>query len=318
MTTFTNKVNHLINFTKKIILGFFVFGVIPTNAASYYFQPSTNTFSQCRNSIDLIINASGESSNSADIEIFYDPTKINIIDRDGSASGIQIEEGDAFTRYWGNITFPSTGQIFLAGGSLPNNTINLTDEQVFATIHFDFIGNPGDVVTFTIRMDSIGATLDSNIANTINGGDLLISKTDGVYTFHTPQNCRNNRGGGSEIETFFDEIILPIGTQTPVSSPIEPSPLPTIVEGLDIKQAEEESRSNSFLRFNSPFRPLEINNVEYGVYISNFWILSCVFLQVGLILFLIMRRRKIKKDISFESVLIMLTSKYIKKSNFKI
>jgi hypothetical protein len=301
-------VNHSTNKIKIFAITLLIMGMpISTNAATYYFEPATTTFTRCTNTIQLMIDATGENSNSADIEIFFDPTKIEINDRDSSQSGIQIREGDAYTSYWGNITYQNTGRIFLAGGSLPDNTITLNTLRTFAYIDFEYIGEPLETVTFEIRLDNIGNTRDSNIASSIDGSDLLLSKIDGTYTFNTPPNCHRKSTSNPEV---IDEI-LPIPTEEPIPTNV-PNMTPTISQisqELPVETFEQKAKYERFVdRKNIDSEYL----YEHGIKVSNLWILSCVSLQVGLLIFLFFRRKKIHHAIIRKELLVQAVSQFLK------
>jgi hypothetical protein len=298
---------HSTNF-KKILLVIVLLslGVKTINAASFYFDPSIDTFTDCRNTIALMIDVTGEESNSADIEIFYDPSKIEIIDADSSLSGIQIREGNAYNRYWGNITFSNSGQIFLGGGSLPINTNTLDEERVFGYIDFNFIGESGDSTSLEIRMDSIGNTLDSNIASSIDGSDLLTDKIDGTYTFDTPRNCREKKR--KTVPTEAPQEDSPIGEDSSTDEDIEKdestteSYLPSVGQNRSL-----------FSRFSNPKIADSIVIVQEGIHISKSWLMLCISIQLVFIPLLLVRRKKIQHAIIKKEILIKATSRIMRR-----
>jgi hypothetical protein len=151
-------------------------------AASFDFNPTNAQFTAgCKNSINIMADARGQSSNAADIELYYKPAEIDILDSVSSIAGTQIKPGDAYETYFGNDVNTTTGRIRLAGASFVGQ---LTDKKVFATI--EFTSKPNITSTsFSIKFDGVGATLDSNIADSSTSDDLLSSVSNGTYTFAT-------------------------------------------------------------------------------------------------------------------------------------
>ncbi|MEI7604365.1 MAG: hypothetical protein WCJ19_05080 [bacterium] len=169
------------NFT---ILLFITFGILFSNsfAASFEFNPANQTYpAGCQKTLNIDIDATGQDSNAADIEVHYNPSIITILDSDPNIPGMQIKTGNAYEFYFGNQVDSVNGIIRLAGGSFISN---LTTKKVFASINFTSISTATSA-TFTIKFDGAGATLDSNIADASTSDDLLTSVIDGTYTFNT-------------------------------------------------------------------------------------------------------------------------------------
>src|SRR5689334_12218807 len=82
------------------------------SAASFSLSPSVQNFTQgCNNEVVVMVNTAGQNSNSADIEISFDPTKIEVLDADSRTAGIQVENGDAYQAYVYNLANNGTGII---------------------------------------------------------------------------------------------------------------------------------------------------------------------------------------------------------------
>ena len=140
--------------------------------------------STCDYSIDIIVETGGDSSNAADIQVNFDPTKIEILDSDSSESGKQIKEGSAYEGYFGNEVDEGIGRIRLVGASLSGT---FSGQATFASIEFRSkagAANGG----FTIDFDGIGETLDSNIADSNTSADILGSVQNISFTF-SPGTC---------------------------------------------------------------------------------------------------------------------------------
>lgn len=169
-----------------LVFGFVLFSLaftsVSLNAASFDFNPSTSQLlAGCRSAINIDANVSGQTSNAADIEVQYNPAEIDILDSNPNIPGTQIKSGNAYETYFGNEVTPSLSRIRLAGASFVGN---LTTRKTFATIEFQ--SRPGVTSTsFQIRFTGVGATLDSNIADSSTSDDLLSSVTNGNYTFRT-------------------------------------------------------------------------------------------------------------------------------------
>ncbi len=164
------------------VIGLFVLIPVNSSAASFDFNPSSNQFlAGCKSTLDIMANATGKSSNAADIELYYNPNEIEIADSLPNTPGTQIRLGDAYETYFGNDINVTTGRIRLAGASFVSN---LNSRKVFASV--DFTSKPGVIATsFNIKFDGVNATLDSNIAESSTSDDLLSSVTNGKYTFKT-------------------------------------------------------------------------------------------------------------------------------------
>jgi hypothetical protein len=196
--------NRLKSITLSLILAFFlpipIFGIANTvNAASFEFDPDTNSFPEaCNQSINIFADVTGESSNGADLEINYDPNQVEILDSDPNRAGVQILTGNAYDLYVYNSVEENVGRIRVAGASFNSA---LTSRKLFATIEFK--GKPGaSFVNFQIKVDGFGSTfsLDSNIADSKTNLDLLTSVTNGNYTF-TQGSCSEDTDG--PVHTFI-------------------------------------------------------------------------------------------------------------------
>ncbi len=153
-------------------------------AASFDFSPSEYTFyHQCPSRVNIEIDVTGDVSNAADIEIYFDPSEITIIDSNPNQSGKQIGTGDAYEIYFGNEVDEINGVIRLAGASFSNY---VTNTKTFAYIDFESKIGFSDTTEFEINFTGVGDTKDSNIAETLTSDDLLDDVTNGAYDFTAP------------------------------------------------------------------------------------------------------------------------------------
>lgn len=143
-------------------------------------KASTNFYKGCDNLFEIRVNTGGKFSNAADIRINFDPTKVEILDQDPGAAGVQIGKGSAYENYFGNIVDTNSGIIRMAGASLgtPFNGYG-----TFGYIKFRTKGITNSA-SFKIAFDGQGSTLDSNIAEDGTNSDLLGSVVDGTYSFY--------------------------------------------------------------------------------------------------------------------------------------
>lgn len=155
-----------------------------TNGSFRLVSTSTNLTQQCNYRVDIMVNTGGDNSNAADIEIHYDPSRIEIIDSKPAIPGVQILDGTAYEAYFGNTVDATTGVIRLAGASFSNN---LNGEGLFATIEFKSRSSVASA-NFTITFAGVGNTLDSNISETSTSLDILGSVQNLSFTF-TPGTC---------------------------------------------------------------------------------------------------------------------------------
>lgn len=180
------------------------------NAATFSFSPSTGSFGNgCQSSIDIRLDATGQSTNAADIIIDYNPSLVEIIDADTGSTGTQITTGSVYTNYFGNIVDTNTGVIRLTGASF--NTF-FTTSGVFGSIQFRPLTSSG-TATFSIRFTGANPynSLDSNIADSLTSNDLLSSVTNGSYTL-TSTSCTSDNTAPNISH------ISPINGQTGVSA----------------------------------------------------------------------------------------------------
>jgi hypothetical protein len=166
-----------------IFLGVLFFGSVflssKVSAGNFKFTPASASFPQgCSEEVVVMVDPEGSDSNSADIEISFDPTKVQINDANPSQSGTQVITGDAYEAYvFNNVTSP--GILKVAAASFMNT---LTTNKTFIKIPFQSIGGTVSA-NFTINFTGPGDTLDSNIAETTTSNDLLTSVVNGSYTF---------------------------------------------------------------------------------------------------------------------------------------
>ena len=159
------------------------------NAASFNFSPPNRSIPQnCEDEIVVKINTEGEYSNAADIEINYDPTKIQIIDSWPQVDGVQVKIGDAYESYVYNHVDTSAGLIRVGAGSI---FTEFHGDKTFIVIKFKSI-LPATEADFKINFQGVGKTLDSNIAQSNTSLDLLTSVTNGHYTFQN-KDCNKDK-----------------------------------------------------------------------------------------------------------------------------
>lgn len=154
--------------------------IATASAATFAISPSTQSFPrQCNRTINILINASGQSSNAAEAFVDYNPSEITIIDSNASQPGVQVRTGDAFETYIYNQVDTGAGRIRLAGASFVNF---LTSEKVFGSIEFTTTAGTNSS-GFTIFTNPASPTTDSNIADSSTNLDLLSGTTNGSFTF---------------------------------------------------------------------------------------------------------------------------------------
>ena len=90
MRLFSNFKKYL---TPLFAIGLMLVCVLPQTifAASFDFNPATNQYtSGCKNSINIMADATAKDSNAADIELYYNPNEIVILDSVSNIQGLQI------------------------------------------------------------------------------------------------------------------------------------------------------------------------------------------------------------------------------------
>lgn len=153
-----------------LILGAFI-SLSTSRAATFSLNPSSTTFErQCVRTVDIVVDATGESSNSAGVDITFDPTQVQIN---------SITPGDAYDLYIQTDFDNTAGTIEVTAFSVVNF---LTSSKSFATIEFTSTAT-ATTTSFEIDFDGVGFTLDSNIADSVTAVDLLTSVSNGNYSF---------------------------------------------------------------------------------------------------------------------------------------
>jgi hypothetical protein len=205
-----------INWKKFIVIPFLLsimtlllpLGAAPVKAATdgsfrVAVPNSGNLVQGCLYAADVYINTGSNTSNSADIIINYDPSKIEIVDSVTDTSGVQIKPGTAYEAYFGNVVDTTAGKIRLTGGSFVGG---LSGEAIFATIQFR--GKTGATQgAFTIGFTGSGGnnTYDSNIAIAQNSQDALGSVSNASVNF----------AQGSCIADSIPPVILFVNPSSP-------------------------------------------------------------------------------------------------------
>jgi hypothetical protein len=156
-----------------------------TQDGRFYFTPqSRNLLSGCESTINIQISTGSNYSNAANVIINYNPNEISILDSDPYTSGTQILPGSAYSNYADNVVDSENGKIRLTGFSVGSN---LSGTKTFGIIKFKSL--PGVLQTsLKLQFTNVGDTLDSNIAETKSGNDILGSVGSSTYTF-SEGNC---------------------------------------------------------------------------------------------------------------------------------
>lgn len=177
------------NYIKPFVVGLIGFLLLPSiaQAATFKLTPANEIFAyNCESKIDIIVNSESKQSNTAEIEISFDKDIITIIDSNNEMAGIQIEKGKAYSAFILNTVNETTGKINIVATSLPQD---FNGNEIFATIHFRSKNTSSSTTQFSILFNGIGKTLDSNIADTQTGLDILTSTQDAEVTFSGTEEC---------------------------------------------------------------------------------------------------------------------------------
>lgn len=165
--------------------------VASASAATFAISPTTENFPrQCTHTVNILINATGQSSNAAEVIIDYNTSEIQIIDSNNDVPGVQIKAGNAYENYIYNQVDTLSGRIRLAGASFSNM---LDSEKIFGSIQFSAFASTNST-TFTIFTNPSSPTKDSNIADSSTNLDLLSGITNATYTFNS-EPCSSDTQG---------------------------------------------------------------------------------------------------------------------------
>jgi len=153
------------------------------DAANYELNPSSAAFVEgCEVSVDLDIDTEGETSDAANVFVYYNPAEIEFVDKDGFNAGVQVQTGNAYQSYFDNTAEPG-GEMRLTGFTIFGG---FNGTRTFGTLFFRSL--PGIVSSNLTILYNPGDTHDSNIAQKDTGIDLLDGVINGTYTF-TPGFC---------------------------------------------------------------------------------------------------------------------------------
>ncbi|MDQ6985028.1 MAG: Ig-like domain-containing protein [Candidatus Dojkabacteria bacterium] len=154
--------------------------MIPSvDAASFALSPANGALERaCNKTVVININATGASSNAAEILLSYDPAQIKVIDSYPGTPGTQVLTGNAFQTYFFNEVNPVTGRIKIAAFSVLND---LTGPATFATIEFTSLVSSTNA-SFTIIEDE-GGYEETIIADSATNNNILTSVSGASYNF---------------------------------------------------------------------------------------------------------------------------------------
>ncbi len=209
------KYKKIINFTLFFAALFLFSSPLKSQAATYIFTPEVKECTkECKQNIKIDADATGEASNAADIEIYYNPSEIEILDSNADIPGVQIKAGKAYESNIYNEVDAGLGRIRFAGSSFIGY---LSSRKTLATIEFQ--SKPGVTSTnFTIDFDGVGpeVTLDSNIADNNTNLDLLTGVVNGRVNF-VDGDCTVKVAEPEEEEASPGEPVeCPISPECPV------------------------------------------------------------------------------------------------------
>ncbi len=168
---------------KLCIIGLLLLNTTSIKAATFSLD-SLNSFNQtqCTYKLDVYINPDNKVSNAADLILQYNSNQVFIIDVDKDMEGIQVLPGIAYESYVYNKVNEEKNEIVLTGVSFKG----VKEKTLFASVFFVAkVKEP----KFNIYFDSIGNTLDSNIAETTTSLDLLTSIDNNRFNL-ADYNCK--------------------------------------------------------------------------------------------------------------------------------
>ncbi len=202
-------------------------------AESFEFSPASATLPvDCEKEVDVMIDSGTQHSNAADIEIYYDTTKITIIDSLPGQSGIQVMPGNAYDAYVFNSVDTVNGVIRVAAGALNGD---LVGRKTFIKIKFKAkpaVTNASFSIFFTGALN----TLDSNIAEKVTNLDILTFVTNGNYSFNNtachPDIIAPDININEPNTTFYSGLLHIEGELTDDNSGVDISTFQLIVNGL--------------------------------------------------------------------------------------
>jgi len=120
----------------------------PSDSASLSFSPSNRSLLFNRQSLlNILVDTGGQGIESGGIQLVidYNPDMVEIIDREPSQNGVQIENNGLYGLAITNQVDPVNGKIFFMAGAFNPGTgqVDPVDSGVVATIHFRTRGSAG-------------------------------------------------------------------------------------------------------------------------------------------------------------------------------
>lgn len=150
----------------------------PAYAASLSLSPATAS-KNINDSfgVDIVLDTEGVPVSGATAMINYDVTKLQVVDDDATATGVQIKPGTILTQTLANSVDATAGQIRFDAGTLG---ASFTGRGVMGTIHFKAIAEGSAQATFVFNPSA--TTNTSAVAAASGPNNLLTTVNDGTFT----------------------------------------------------------------------------------------------------------------------------------------
>ncbi|MBT5016553.1 hypothetical protein HOM98_03630, partial [Candidatus Peregrinibacteria bacterium] len=128
--------------------------------------------------VDILIHTNNTNTDSANIIIGYDDTKVEVQDDDGGVGGIQITTGSSYDNHASYTVDEDDDEILLTG----YNTVSPFNSGASYTTFGSFTLNPQSTGTANLTIDfTPGETVDSNIAEAVTSDDILNAVENASY-----------------------------------------------------------------------------------------------------------------------------------------
>ena len=154
----------------------------PANVVGLSLLPASGTYKVNQEfDVKIMVNTGGVSIDGVDAILQYDPTVLEVVDKNEKLSGVQIATTELFPQYLGNKidagTIMISGLVDLGGGSFKNNSA-----QSMAVITFKALAAaPNTEVKFQFTPKS---TTDSNMVETQSAEEILAQVGNGSYVIN--------------------------------------------------------------------------------------------------------------------------------------
>lgn len=163
-----------------IFLGVFAVAPAFAQAATLSLSPASGTHAAGATfEVKIQLDTTGTATSGTDAYLTFDPTVLQVVDANTSATGVQILPGTLYTQTSYNDVQNGEGKISFSG-SKSGGSPGYTGSGTLATITFQATKEASSTpVNFNFTS---GSTTDSNVISSADSSDVLTAVTNAAYT----------------------------------------------------------------------------------------------------------------------------------------